>query len=106
MVYDANGDSVSVSVTIDEPTGLMELNLDQYISVYPNPNRGLFTLDLRQVANLKSVSVFNVLGERVLIVPDNVPGEEKIDLRHEPNGIYYIQVISETGIALKKVILE
>ena len=61
----------------------IEENLDTNITVYPNPNTGTFSIT--NFEKIKSIEVFNVLGQKVL--EKEVKGKE-IDVSHLKNGIY------------------
>ena len=78
------------------------------ISVYPNPSNGYVTLDLTNTFNgynNASVMVVNALGESVFkseiqeeVTPFNLSGL--------PKGVYFLQVRTEGGLTIKKVILK
>ncbi len=57
-------------------------------NVYPNPSHGVFTMYLSSEA---TITIVNVLGE--LIYTNNLDkGNHIIDLFEQPNGIYFMQV--------------
>lgn len=85
------------------PTGLNETSLIHNISLYPNPNRGQFTLNIEsaQQQNL-TASIFNALGQLVHTqqVQTNTP--TNITLTNTTNGIYYLQLqLGQTNHYLK-----
>lgn len=64
------------------------------ISVYPNPNEGLFTLSTGTVA--AKVEVTDVAGKQVInLVPNRAQLE--LSLFNEESGIYFVKVTSEDG---------
>jgi hypothetical protein len=70
--------------------------------VYPNPNNGLFTVDLK--AN-SQVMITNSLGE--IIVDEKLnSGKHTLDIHHQAKGIYFIKVSSDKGFETIKIIKE
>ena len=67
------------------------------VELYPNPNSGIFTIQLSVVSNQSSVEVYNMLGEKVYsqLVINN--SQFIIDLSSKPNGVYFYQVLNEDG---------
>jgi hypothetical protein len=83
------------------PTNIEPLNLKSSgITVYPNPNKGIFTIQSTVVSSQLTVEVYNMLGEKVYssILPQTPKGAlNNIDLSNRPNGVYLYRVISENG---------
>ncbi len=67
------------------------------LSLYPNPNDGIFELDIPQNAGTHIV-VTNSIGS---IVYDAENGFERsqIDLTHLKSGIYFLKAFDETGVS-------
>ena len=74
---------------------------DIAVSVYPNPSSGIVRVEAE---NLRSVGVFNALGQQVYDIPTG-GNEFEIDLGdHEP-GIYLIRIETASGMTTKRVVL-
>jgi hypothetical protein len=69
------------------PLGLNNLNLNDNISIYPNPARTELYLSISQTDN-SEVSVSNLIGQ-VLIKTQNL---NVIDISNLPNGIYMLTI--------------
>ena len=88
-------------------TAIIENNTETKIAVYPNPNKGVFSV---QISNFASqtfiIEVFNLVGESVYsgsITSDNT----QIDLQSQPNGVYFFKLIGNKGVLKTgKVIVE
>jgi hypothetical protein len=65
------------------------------IKVYPNPNKGVFTLDFGddQLAG-SSVVIYNSSGQTIRKL-GNLSAQETVDLSSEPSGIYIVLVFSD-----------
>jgi hypothetical protein len=93
------------SANITDPadiTGLLDVNMAQQLSVYPNPARSVLQVDLAAgfVSGLVSISVLDECGRRVgepLVTtyvqgqPIQLPVEQLID------GVYFIRVVQENN---------
>ena len=86
-------------------TSVKENNLDNSISIYPNPTNGKI-----QISNTKNkvqeVGVYNMLGERLYSFSNSQSSSLEIDLSTQQNGVYFIEIKSENEIVFKKVIKE
>lgn len=71
--------------------------------VYPNPSTGLVYIQL-QDAGAVNVTVTDLKGS-VVLNTQSVNPSTSLDLSDLENGIYLLQIKSETGIAIKKITL-
>ena len=75
------------------------------ISIFPNPNRGIFTLRINDMSvRTYLVNIYNVNGQKVFENRYNY-NEETLNLKHMDNGLYLIEVISKNKIFKKKLII-
>jgi sugar lactone lactonase YvrE len=89
-------------VTTGSPLALNKLNIDnEKINVYPNPNNGIFNIQLSAINNKSSIFVYNILG---LLVYQSLLNSTntQIDLSNNANGIYLFRVLTETGNLLRE----
>ncbi len=77
------------------------LNTKKYstkdFSVYPNPTSGHITIKTK---TLQQVEIYNITGALI-----DITNKSEIDLSPYSKGIYLIKIITNQGIALKKIIL-
>ncbi|MDG1331838.1 MAG: PKD domain-containing protein [Crocinitomicaceae bacterium] len=90
--------------------GLDDLFLNGDVSVYPNPSKGDFTIDMTVLGSSDiTVQVENMLGA---IVYENTPGtvqgnhSENISLGNAPAGMYFVRVLAGEQQLVKKIIVE
>jgi len=87
-------------------------NIGGSITVYHNPNSGVFTVALSHPADIagsQTISIYNVMGQCVfkqILRP--VQDDNLIDLSNQPSGIYLYRVISDEGnlIGEGKVVIQ
>jgi hypothetical protein len=75
------------------------------IAVYPNPNKGSFTIQMES-ENTNSVVVYNIIGEVVFEKLNNTQQTLNVDISHLSKGIYIIKVVIGNEQFVKKVITE
>jgi hypothetical protein len=90
---DANGceNTAIITQSVSTCAGITEYISGSGVSVYPNPNNGIFTVYIQNATNTTTISVINVLGQVVL---NKQAAEEKtlLNLQELENGIYFINI--------------
>jgi Zn-dependent metalloprotease len=83
---------------------MVNLTSDTYY-IFPNPNIGVFTMELSTFDENSKISIFNALGE---IVYDCKITEyqSKIDISDQMPGIYYTKVLVNGITFVKKIIVQ
>jgi hypothetical protein len=96
--------------TIEFGLGINEEQLAQAVTIYPNPNDGDFTIDLKLTSNTDvEISVITVLGQTMYNRHfGSVPGlsQELIQLNNAKPGVYFIEVRAGETTFSKKIIIE
>jgi len=74
------------------------------VTLYPNPTKGNFILIFKE-ADSYQITIYNNLGQQVQTV--NINGAEaSLSLDNAAQGIYYVNIISSRGSAMKKLAVE
>jgi hypothetical protein len=85
-----------------------ETFLENQFSIYPNPNKGSFTIEFKELANSFSVEVYDVTGKT--IYENNYEQSSNltqlINLDNPTSGVYFINIKSDKGIVTKKLIIQ
>ncbi|MFH1004848.1 MAG: T9SS type A sorting domain-containing protein [Bacteroidota bacterium] len=88
--------------------GVNELNLDNIVSIFPNPTDGniFVNFSVFDLGNV-NVKIYNVVGKVIADVTDNisVPKKIKINLSGQSNGFYFVEIRTENKSITKKLIL-
>jgi heme exporter protein D len=79
---------------------------DSFFRVYPNPTRGQFTLELRDVTETSTIKVeiFSLIGESIMNVELPEMKQYLFDLSAKQPGIYLIRVMRGDKVGVQKVI--
>ncbi|MBX9850824.1 MAG: T9SS type A sorting domain-containing protein [Cytophagaceae bacterium] len=77
------------------------------VQIVPNPNNGTFILSLLGAGDVANkVSILNALGQVVYIAPETTANTRSIDIQHLASGVYYLQVTTDEGTIVKKLVRE
>lgn len=100
--YAPNSDDDFVMVFV---TSIPESENDlSNVSAYPNPTTT--TLNLKSEGKLKTVFIFNLIGQMVREVAVNNENQTKIDVSDLKNGVYLIKIETAVGVFTKKIVIE
>ena len=82
------------------------LDLDKSVSVFPNPNSGVFTINanLAPGQNVK-MTLTDILGKQVAVVQDGqlFTNSFRVDLGTQASGIYFLNIISGSQSVTKRI---
>ena len=81
-------------------SGLSENKLHPQIELFPNPAANEITLKLPKELTLNRISLYNTAGRLIL----DQQGGSKINVSQLPNGIYFINLLTDKGSFRKKLI--
>lgn len=79
-------------------------NLNNNVSIFPNPSSGEFILELKNIKDEK-LEVYSVLGQKVYEL-NIVSTKTAIDLKRLTKGIYFVKILSAQGNVDKKIIIK
>jgi len=93
-------DSIELYGTCSTNTGLLnpKSNNGVDISIYPNPTTGTITIKGKCI---EQVEIYNISG--ILI---KTTRKKELDLSKHAKGVYFVKLISESGVCTQKLILE
>ena len=105
-----SNDMITVNVKQAFVTGIKNLaKANGKLNIYPNPNSGEFTLEFNATENeLKenTVTVYNMVGEKVFEKHVLTSGKQTIDVNNLPNGTYLVKINSDAGYLHKTITIQ
>jgi hypothetical protein len=75
------------------------------MKIYPNPGKGLFTVELAKIPNNSSIEIYNLLGKKVY---SQMINSSKIVLNlKQQSGIYFVNFYDAKGqMQAKRMIIQ
>ncbi|MFN5910159.1 MAG: proprotein convertase P-domain-containing protein [Bacteroidota bacterium] len=95
IVEDANGCTASVSVVVEDVTGIAELNSES-IAVYPNPFKNLFVLDV-DPSKLAQIQLFDAHSREQQLNLETGEKNTVVRIYHLSTGVYFVHVTFVDG---------
>lgn len=106
VVVTQNSCSDTSSCIVVNSLGLDQIEINNLLTVYPNPSKGIFILhDVSELLSGQTVRVSNVLGETV-VVSEISAVKTYLDLSTVSDGIYFITIDSHLGKLYTKIYKE
>ncbi len=91
-----------ITLTVSDCLGITPNEFkDQHLLIYPNPSDGKFYV---QCTFSSQITITDLLGNNVL-EKQLEAGNQKIELRSLPTGVYFVRSINGNDIIVKKVII-
>ncbi|WP_396142879.1 leucine-rich repeat domain-containing protein [Flavobacterium sp.] len=104
IYFDYNFPIVTNTATSTFQTlGNNQFNLDNYVSLSPNPAKDILNLNVQDEVNIKSIAIYNMLGQLVQITTSPTNSINISDLKA---GNYIIKLQTEKGEIIRKFIKE
>ncbi|NRA11696.1 MAG: T9SS type A sorting domain-containing protein, partial [Crocinitomicaceae bacterium] len=106
IVTDQNGCTETLVVYVTSVVGLSHLTDDMGVSIFPNPNSGEFDIIFENYSGQATMEVVDMAGRLVYKdVKSVVVGESyHVTLLSASNGVYFLNIMSETGIHSVRII--
>ena len=99
-----DGSRAYTLVILPDPATAIDSSLSSLIKVYPNPSRGIFNVDLQGLNLSKSlVRVYDTQGKSVYSSEIN-SNESSISLENMASGIYLMEINTNKGRILKRLV--
>jgi Flp pilus assembly pilin Flp len=113
-----DGSTVAIGATGNDGTGanaghvrvynnsglnIIENDINNQITIYPNPNNGLFTVEAGSV--IQSIEILTISGQVVQAIEPKAKSFD-INIAEYSQGIYFIKVNTKDGVIMDKIVKE
>ncbi len=112
QVTDQNGcdNTDEIAVTFKDCTGISEITDKWMVNVFPNPNSGIFEVQLQTIRKQPvDMMVINAMGNEVHRIEQlmvNGKTFADINLTHLNSGIYYLRIYGDGISFIQKIIIQ
>jgi hypothetical protein len=76
------------------------------ITVFPNPSKDVVYINTNTGNKIIGVRIFNLLGEHVKNYLGSLTSNTEIRIQDLEKGVYFLQIETENGIGVKRLIVE
>lgn len=83
----------------------LDVNHDWNLNIFPNPNKGIFKAKWKHEGQIEKLKLINPLGEEVKVEYVYDKKEHQFDISNQPDGLYFLKVITQNGESLTKIYL-
>jgi hypothetical protein len=84
------------------------IELGKLVNVYPNPNQGKFTVDVKIPATEQvRISVTNLLGQEVAVISNGALNANtfQVDLSNQKAGVYLLNISTDKQSTTKRIVI-
>jgi hypothetical protein len=77
--------------------------------IYPNPSKGSFTIEFKELANSYAVEVYDIAGQVIYDTNFELASSlvQTINLENASSGIYFVNIKTDNGLLVtKKIVIE
>ncbi|UPT70497.1 MAG: T9SS type A sorting domain-containing protein [Flavobacterium sp. JAD_PAG50586_2] len=91
------------AITTIQALATPDFDFGNYFKIYPNPVAATLNLETKDGIGVKSIDVYNILGQMVIAIP-NAENVTNIDVSDLTTGTYFIKVNTDKGTANTKFV--
>ena len=81
----------NMSVTVNSNLSVEGFNTSD-VELYPNPTNGLINIAGTDISNIKEISIFNQLGQKVMNLNASQLNNNSFDISDLNKGVYFVQL--------------
>lgn len=93
----------NLAVTYTDPLGIDDEVLKSF-RIYPNPTKGLINISVNPEIELERVRILNLLGQVLVELDGDAKDLRTIDFSHLQSGAYLLEIDSERGKNIRRVV--
>ena len=102
IYFDYNAPIVTNTATTQvQALATQDFEFNNYFTLFPNPAKDVLNINTKKDINIHSVSVYDILGQLVLVVP-NAANTTSINVSNLKTGNYFLKITSDKGAANQK----
>ncbi len=104
IYFDYNAPIVTdPAITTLQVLGREDFKFENYFTIFPNPASDVLNIESIQAIEISSISIYNTLGQLVLVVPN---ATDTIDVSALTSGNYFMKILSDKGSTSARFVKE
>jgi hypothetical protein len=101
-----NEETCIFDVQVDANVGINTISENAF-EIYPNPAKDFIIIASKEKQSIKSIEVIDITGKVVLnVIASKAKQFATINVSALKEGIYFINLVSDKGIIMKKIVIE
>ncbi len=92
---------VEESIVVNSQLSIQEYDFG--VEIYPNPSQGEFTISVNNAATFE-INVYDLSGRIVMPTITSTSNVFKLDLTHNATGTYFIELVTEDGKMIERIV--
>ena len=98
-------DTLMQIVDLKNGTGIDAEELDQALTIWPNPTAGKITLLFNMIPSEPlNISIMTITGKTILLQVSDSRQEIELDIFDFPEGLYILQIASRTSLVNRRIV--
>jgi len=97
-------ESMVIPFTLNNVMSAIDEEFSNSILAYPNPTTNMVTVQFPKSAKIETIRLLNPLGQEVMsLSKQEIQEQLQVDLSSFASGIYYLHVIEQKRVAVKRI---
>lgn len=106
LEWDLSTFTTDGKISVVSSTSIKNRSYTNKVDIYPNPNNGLFSVELPSIINKAMMLVESVEGQLLRRVEIDGFWNNEVDLTDLQNGVYIVRIISDNERYISKVVIK
>lgn len=107
FVTDANNCENNVEVILDFVSSSQNITENNQIKVFPNPtNKGYFVVKIDKISENTNVELVDLSGKSIVKYNSIKNSELKVNTQNIESGIYFVRIVNNVNLVVRKIVVE
>ncbi|TAH20569.1 MAG: T9SS C-terminal target domain-containing protein [Cytophagales bacterium] len=98
-------ESTVIPIVLNNVMSVVDEEFSGKITIYPNPTESAITIQFPIYSKIDALRLLNPLGQEIMTLGKQTNPQLQLDLTTYPAGIYYLYIIEDKKVGIKKIIL-
>ena len=98
--------SSRITMKVEDHTGILEPAYLHYITLFPNPSKGKFSITNTSGKSIDRIIMYDILANIVLDQQNKDSELIDIDVSDQPSGVYFLKLLVQDEVLTLKMVIE